>query len=214
MGIDKKVDSKTKPKVDRPKGMIDALFTSTQQKVFGLIFGQPDRKFFATELIELAGKGSGGVQRELAKLTESGLVNIEAVGKQKYYQANASSPIFEELCRITQKTMGLVEPLTEALLKIGLPIELALVYGSIAKGTAKAGSDIDLLVISDEVGLENLYEVLGPVEGLLSRKINPTLYNKSEFENRIASENPFLKKLLEGETIPLIGDKHGFTAAR
>lgn len=192
--------------------MVDALFTSTQQKVLGLIFGQPERKFFATELIGLAGKGSGAVQRELSALTESGLVSIQEIGKQKYYYANASSPIFPELRGIALKTVGLVEPLMQVLAKVEAKIDLALVYGSVAKGTAKASSDVDLLVVSDAVGLEELHDALAPAEELISRKINPTLYTMSEFNERVRLENPFLRKVLAGETIVLIGDVHAIKA--
>lgn len=70
-----------------------ALFSGTQQRVLGLLFGQPDRSFYATELINLAGVGSGAVQRELARLAQSGLVTVKPVGNQKHYQANPDSPI-------------------------------------------------------------------------------------------------------------------------
>lgn len=219
MGIIKKTAKKSTVKKgsraqSTPTSMIDALFTSTQQRVLGLIFGQPERKFFATELISLAGKGSGSVQRELVSLVESGLVSVESIGKQKYYIANSASPIFNELCSITIKTMGLLGPLGQALKKFETKIELALVYGSIAKGTAKAGSDVDLLVVSDKVGLEDLYDLLEPVEKQLSRKINPTLYSKTEFAERVRANNPFIQKLLDGEYIQLIGDARAVAQAR
>ncbi|PNG56696.1 hypothetical protein WDL1CHR_00504 [Variovorax sp. WDL1] len=87
--------------------LADALFPGTKQRVLGLLFGQPSRSFYANELIGLAGSGSGAAQRELANLAQSGLVNVTAVGNQKHYQANADSPLFEELCGIVQKTVGL-----------------------------------------------------------------------------------------------------------
>jgi len=88
-----------------------ALFSNTQQRVLGLLFGQPERSFFATELIGLSGGGSGAVQRELKRLDESGLVTVRRIGNQKHYQANPRSPIFPELCGIVQKTVG--QPLPE-----------------------------------------------------------------------------------------------------
>jgi hypothetical protein len=88
-----------------------ALFSNTQQRVLGLLFGQPDRSFFATELIGLSGGGSGAVQRELKRLDESGLVTVKRVGSQKHYQANPQSPIFTELCSIVHKTAEPVGPL-------------------------------------------------------------------------------------------------------
>ena len=81
-------------------GLVDALFSSTQQRVLGYIFGQPERSFYATQLIGLSGSGSGAVQRELARLAQTGLVTVARVGNQKHYQANPQSPIFAELCGI------------------------------------------------------------------------------------------------------------------
>ena len=88
------------------------MFTGTQQRVLGLLFGQPARSFYATEVISLAGSGSGAVQRELARLARSGLVTVRPVGNQKHYQANPDSPLFAELCAILQKTVAVAEPLT------------------------------------------------------------------------------------------------------
>ena len=131
--------------------LADALFSGTQQRVLGLLFGQPERSFYATELIGLTGGGSGAVQRELARLEQSGLVTIKALGNQKYYQANPASPIFTELTGIAQKTVGLAEPLRQALLPLTRKISAAFVYGSVAKKQDTASSDIDLMVISDKL---------------------------------------------------------------
>lgn len=194
--------------------LIDVLFTSTQKKVLGLLFGNPDRKFFSSEIIRLADAGSGAVQRELAALSTSGLINVETQGKQKYYLANHNSPIFEELRSIIRKTVGLTEPLKQALKDTQTDIKIAFVYGSIAKGTDTATSDIDLLVVSDDLSLAELYAALSATETSLGRKINPTLYTSTEFEKRIHSKNFFIKKILESEYIILVGDKNVLEAAR
>lgn len=182
----------------------DALFNQTQQRVLRLLFGQPGRSFFANELIELTRSGSGAVQRELAGLTESGLVLVKPVGRQKHYQANSQAPIFEELCGIVLKTMGLVEPLRDALRRLESRIECAFVYGSVAKGGATAHSDIDLLIVSDSLTLEGVYSALSSVEKQLQRKISPTLYSSEEYERRLVSKNAFLTKVLSGPVIHLI----------
>lgn len=98
-----------------PVGLADALFTSTQQRVLGLLFGQPGRSFFATELIALTGSGSGAVQRELKRLASSGLVTVTRIGNQKHYQANDTSPVFEELRSLIIKTVGLADPIRQVL---------------------------------------------------------------------------------------------------
>lgn len=185
--------------------MADALFSSTQQRVLGLLFGQPQRSFFATEIIGRVGAGSGGVQRELKKLADSGLVKVSRVGNQKHYQADPASPIYAELCALIQKTVGLAEPLRQALEPQRQAIELALVYGSVAKGQETATSDIDLLLVSDALTLEETYRLLAEAEQTLARKINPTLYTSKEFHRRLRDGNPFLKRVLAGKVIVLIG---------
>lgn len=194
-------------------GIADALFSATQQRVLALLFGQPGRSFFTNELIGLVGAGSGAVQREVKRLVESGLVTVTRLGSQKHYQANAAAPIYEELRGIVTKTLGPAEVLRTALAPLGDTVRLALVYGSVAKGSDTAQSDIDLLLVSDTLTLEQVYEVLAPVEAQLGRRVSPTLYSVAEFRRRRTSGNPFLTKVLAGETIPLTEDRDDLLAA-
>ena len=194
---------------NRGSALVDALFTSTQQRVLALLFGQPNRSFFVTELVALAGSGSGAVQRELARLAQSGLVVVTKVGNQKHYQANNDSPLFSELCSIINKTVGLQEPLRAALDSLASKISLALIYGSIAKQSDTATSDVDLLLVSDQLTLEQIYSALAPVEKLLDRSVNPTLYTRKEFDQRRKTRNAFLSRVINGPTIVLIGSVDG-----
>jgi len=194
---------------DASTSLADALFTTTQQRMLALLFGQPSRSFFASELIELTGSGSGAVQRELKRLASSGLVTVRRVGKQKHYQANSDCPIFEELCALVRKTVAMVAPIRQALEPLADRVELALIYGSVMKGTDTASSDIDLLLVADDITLETLYSTLAPVEVRLDRKISPTLYTKTEFETRRAAGNAFLNRVFEGEHLVLIGSENG-----
>lgn len=185
--------------------MADALFTSTQQRVLALLFGQPERSFFVTEIIELADSGRGAVQRELNRLAKSGLVVTTKVGNQKHYQANHDSPLFGELCSIVAKTVGLKEPILAALEPLADTIALALIYGSVAKRSDTASSDIDLLVVADALTLEELYAKLALAEKTLGRQINPTLYTTKEFDRRWKTKNTFLTRVLGDSTVALIG---------
>jgi predicted nucleotidyltransferase len=188
------------------QSLIDALFPTVRKKVLGLLFGNSGRSFFFNEIVSLAGSGTGAVQRELERLSDSGLVTISQVGNQKHYQANPDSPIFEELCSLIKKTVGLSEPLKDALESEREKIYLALVYGSVAKKSDNAFSDIDLLIVSDSMMLEDLYVLLSETEKYLKRKINPTLYTKAEFDERLESKNSFIMRVLKGENILLIGE--------
>jgi predicted nucleotidyltransferase len=194
--------------------LTDALFSKTQQRVLALVFGQPDRSFFATELIQLTGSGSGAIQRELARLSESGLVVVTRVGNQKHFQANRRAPVFQELRSIVQKTIGLEEPLKSALRPLGNRIEFAIAYGSTVRRTDHAASDVDLLIVGDDLTLEQLYAALGPVERRLARKLNPTLYTMEEFLRRRKSAGSFIGKVLAGEHIVLMGSERAVAPAR
>lgn len=194
--------------------LADALFTTTQQRVLSLLFGQPSRSFFASELIELTGSGSGAVQRELRRLASSGLVTVTRVGKQKHHQANPDSPVFEELRDLVIKTVAMYEPIRQALEPLAHRIALALMYGSIAKGTDTAASDIDLLVVSDQLMLEDIYLALAPVETKLQRRFAPTLYTTTEFRERKAAGTAFLTRVLADQHLVLIGTKDEPSAAR
>lgn len=185
--------------------LADALFTSTQQKVLGLLFGQPDRSFFVTQIMELAKSGRGAVQRELQRLESASLVTVQMHGNQKHYQANSDSPLFDEICSIVRKTVGLEKPLRVAVDSLRGTIHLALIYGSVAKRTDTSASDVDLLVVSDELTLEELYAALSTVEQVLDRKVNPTLYTSDEFNRRRDQSNAFLNRVLGGPVIILSG---------
>ena len=200
--------------VNRQTSLADALFTTTQQRVLSLLFGQPSRSFFASELIELTGSGSGAVQRELQRLVSSGLVTVIRVGKQKHHQANPDSPVFEDLRGLVLKTVAMVEPIRQALEPLARRIALALVYGSVAKGTDTAASDIDLLIVADQVTLEDVYSSLAPVETTLHRRFAPTLYTTAEFAERRAAGNAFLTRILADEHLILIGPEDEPSVAR
>src|SRR5476651_234468 len=129
----------------------NALFSKVQQRVLALIFGQPDRSFYMSEIIRNVDSGTGAVERELSRLQRSGLVSVERIGNQKHYRANHQSPIFAELQSIVIKTVALTEPLRKSLEPYSDEIKVAFVYGSVAKGSDTVRSDIDLMVIGDEL---------------------------------------------------------------
>src|SRR3954470_22125140 len=156
-----------------PQSAANALFTKTQQRVLGLLFGSPERSFYASELIRKARTGSGAGQRELARLEESGLIVARRIGHQKHYQANASSPLFSELRNIILKTVGLAEPLRDALKPLSKAIRAAFVYGSVGKAADQAASDIDLMIISDSITYGEVFGALERVTRTVGRKVNP-----------------------------------------
>jgi predicted nucleotidyltransferase len=175
----------------------DTLFSKTQQRVLALLFGQAQRSFYANEIIALAAIGSGAVQRELSKLVKSALVTVKKVGNQKHYQANHDAPIFDELRSIVLKTFGVADVLRVALQPCWQEIDVAFVYGSMAKGTEQAHSDIDLMVIGSMASNAQLLAALQPAQQQLGRSVNPTLYTPEEWRQRINEGKSFVVRVLE-----------------
>lgn len=188
------------------KQPLDVLFSPTRRGVLELAFGQPEREWFLSEMAKRLKKTPSSLQREVEALEAAGLLRSRRDGRRAYYQAEESASIFPELRSLIAKTRGVIPSLSEALLGLKSPIDAALVYGSTARGEDQATSDIDLLVISDELTLEELYRVLAPLEERLGRTIHPTLYGREEFRKKRESGNPFLAKVLSGKTIMLMGD--------
>lgn len=190
----------------------DALFTQTQQRVLACLFGESGRSFTVSELIQATAAGSGAVQREVARLAGSGLLTVERLGNQKRYRANVDSPIHDELASIVRKTFGLAAPLREGLAPLASRIQAAFVYGSVAKRTDSAASDIDLMVVSDSLDYAEVMAVLEPMTERLGRRVNPTLYSRDELRKRIAAGNSFVTRVLSQSRVWVIGGEHELSA--
>lgn len=176
-------------------GLADVLFSPVQQRVLGLLFGQPERRFQSAELIRLAGSGTGAAHRLLTRLASTGLITTERVGNQKHYKANAGSPVFAELAGLVRKTVGLVVPIQAALAPLARKIAAAFVYGSIAKGTDTAQSDVDLMVIADNLDYSAVFEALKDAEAVLARPVNPNLMTRAEWRRKRADADSFAARI-------------------
>ena len=133
------------------------------------------------------------------------MVTVTRVGNQKHYQANRDSPVFSELHGLVVKTIGLAGPLQEALASFRDRIQAAFVYGSIAKGTDTAQSDVDLMVVCDDLAYSDLYSVLQEAEATLRRSVHVSLMTTAEWKRKLAEGNPFVTKVQAQPKIPLIG---------
>jgi predicted nucleotidyltransferase len=186
-------------------GLAGALFSKVQLRVLGLLLGQPDRAFSISEIIRLAESGSGAVQRELEKLTAAGIVTMSFSGNRKLYQTNRQSPIFAELHGLVRKTVGLLEPLGKALKPYRSNIDFAFVYGSIARGTDTAKSDIDLMIIGKDIAYSEIFAALQNTEKTLQRPINPNMMTPDEWGQRRSNKNAFVTKILEQPKLFVLG---------
>ena len=186
----------------------DVLFSGVQQRVLGILFGQSERSFYANEIAKLGMTGKGALQRELARMTSSGLITLTTIGRQKHYQANKDCPIFGEIRSIALKTFGMADVLRAALSPHAAAIQCAFIFGSVAKRTDNASSDIDVMVVADGLSYSDLYESLAKAEESLGRRVSPTLYTIDDFQRKVADDNHFVVRVLSQPAIPLIGEKH------
>ena len=190
-----------------------ALFSDSQSRVYAWLFGQPERTYHFSELLRLTGLGSASLQRELRRLAEAGLVRSERVGNLRCYVANAQSPVFDELVALTRKALGTVPLLRAALAPLQPRLQAAWVYGSVARQADKADSDVDIMLVGNDLRLSEVLDVLVPLEPQLGRTINPTCYTPLEFAQRRAEPDSFVNRVLLQPTLALIGDADGVEPA-
>ena len=187
--------------------LANALFPKVRQRVLAVLFGTPDRSFYANEVIALAQSGTGAVQRELLALSESGLLLVSKQGNQKHYQANASAPVFSELRGLVLKTMGLADVIRTALAPLAAQFDIAFIYGSVARQQDNAHSDVDVMIVSPTLGYGEVFGALEAAAVSLSRKVNPTLYTPVDWAKRIEQDSAFISRVLQQPKIWLVGDE-------
>lgn len=186
--------------------LMDLLFPGTRQKVLAQLLLAPEADLHLRELARLTGSHAGTLARELDKLTEAGLLLRSEQGNQVRYRANRAHPLFDDLAAIFRKTHGAAAVLREALMPLAARIRVALVFGSMARGTQSAGSDIDLLVVG-EVGFAELMQALHPAQETLRREINPVLYSPREFAQRTKLGEAFVREITGKPVVFLMGEK-------
>jgi len=189
--------------------LADALFPRTKQRLLGVLFSQPDRAVHLRELARRVGVHASSIQREVQVLVEAGILTKVAHGNLLEFQANRNCPLFDELCGFARKTYGIADVIRTAL--EGLPIDVALIFGSVAKGTETAGSDVDVLIIS-ETGYREALDRTMAVEPRIGRPINLKHFRPEEFHGLVQSGNAFAMNILNGPKIFLKGEARGLEA--
>ncbi|UCH41865.1 MAG: nucleotidyltransferase domain-containing protein [Gammaproteobacteria bacterium] len=175
----------------------DALFTMTQQRVLGLLYGKPDESFYTKQILRLTGMGVHTIKRELDRMEATGIITMTKIGNQHHYQANPECPIYDELLGIVRKTFGVADVIKIAVEQLDEQIIAAFVYGSIAKAEDTATSDIDLMVIAKDLAYAEVMESLRDAEHSLGRKINPSIYGTHEIKKKLKQKNAFLTRVME-----------------
>jgi predicted nucleotidyltransferase len=176
---------------------LDSLFPSVRQGVLAATLTRPQKWWYLSELADFLHTRPSSLQRELASLEQSGILQQRKDGRRTYFKAETRSPIFRELQSIFEKTVGLIPTLSVALQPFANKIVCAFVYGSIARREEHATSDVDLMVIGS-VGLVDLAQSLAKVEKHLGREVNVTDYSGEEFRKKVAEGDHFLTTVLKG----------------
>jgi predicted nucleotidyltransferase len=190
-----------------PSGLAGALFSSVQQRVLGLLFGQPGRDFSTSDVIRHVSSGTGAVHRELARLAAAGILTVAKVGNQKRYRANPASPVFAELRGIVVKTVGVGDPIRAALGPLAGSIAAAFIFGSVARGEDTSASDIDLMVVSDALSHADLYAALEQAEQKLGRPVNPTVMTAAEWRGKRAAGSSFVTRINSQPKLFVVGSE-------
>lgn len=192
--------------------MLETLLGSRlRAKVLGWLFSHPDERYFVRQLTALMKEDSTNVSRELARLEKTGILVKNTEGKQKYYQANRQSPIFNELHGLILKTVGVADIIKKALEPRIAEIRLAFIFGSVAKRAENRFSDIDLLVVGD-ITFGEVVDLISTAEGALNRELNPVVYTLAEFNKRLSENHYFIRDILSGDKIFVVGDENELKA--
>jgi len=184
--------------------MSEILFGQTRGAVLGLLFGHTDQSFYIRQIARDTGISTGALQRELEQLAEIGLISRTKIGNQVFYQANAASPVFQEIRSLVAKTVGIIKVLRSALEPLASRIQFAFVFGSIARREETAASDIDLMIIGDTT-FDEILRAISPAQTTLTREINPSIYSPAEFKAKLKKGNHFLTTIVKSEKLFVIG---------
>ena len=186
--------------------LCSGLFGKTRQAVLALLYGREDSSFYTKQILDAVKIGRGTVQRELKNLTDTGIITREVQGRQVYYRANEKCPIFNELKSIVRKTFGVADVIRQSLSTVADKIRVAFIFGSIARSADDRKSDIDVMVVG-AISFGDTVNLLSTAEEKLGREVNAVVYPISEFKQKVREDHHFVKTVLEGEKIFLIGDE-------
>ncbi len=188
------------------RNVASVLFGRARRLILGWLLGHPDESFFLRQIVRQTGLPVGSVQRELEALTAAGLLTRRTQGRQVYFQADRSSPVFRELQSLFVKTAGVADVVRAALAPMLDRIDLAFVYGSAARGDVRNNSDIDLMIIGS-LSFGDVVDALGGAQGILGREVNPTVYPPAEFREKVRAGQHFLTSVLRTPLVFVTGTR-------
>jgi len=187
--------------------LAETLFGSTRRRILALLYSNADQSFHLRRVVRETSLSPGSVHRELRQLVEVGIVARTQQGRQVYFRADPACPVFSELRGLIVKTAGVADVLGRALAPLSDRIRAAFIYGSFAAGSERSRSDVDLMVVGEATFAE-VSDALGPPERALGREVNPVVYPESEFRAKAGQSRQFMRTVLRGPKVFLLGDEH------
>ena len=184
--------------------LMDLLFGAYRQRSLSELLLHPGVSYHVRELARRTGTSAGTLHKELKRLSQAGLLLRQTQGNQVRYQANRDCPVFPELASLFRKTTGLVDVLADALAPLAERVDLAFVFGSLARGDETATSDIDLYIVG-KAGFGEVVKALHPAQDLLRREINPVVHTPAEVKRLTKTKDAFLRDILAKPTLLIRG---------
>lgn len=202
---DLEIESKN-PDTSFVSGIAEAIFPRIRGKILAFFMLNPERRFYFREAVRIIGDSPASIQRELKSLTAAGILKMEPIGIQKFYSANRSSPVHEELRSIMKKTFGIPEALRKVLRAYTDKIQIAWINVRDDYDRTVEGNAIDLTIVGT-LWVGDLAGILEPVEEILGRPITPSLYTKEDFAKKCNLDSGFREIIVETKKLFLIGSK-------
>ena len=186
---------------------LDLLFGAYRSKILSLLLLHPDQSYYVREISRLTRVPAGSLHRELRLLADAGILIRSASGNQVRYQARRECPIYEDLASLLRKTAGLADVLRRALSRLAPAIDVAFVFGSLARGKERAASDVDVAVIG-ESPFESVVEALSDAQERLRREVNPVVMTTAAFRSKYRRHDRFVSRIVREPKIFLIGSSN------
>lgn len=196
----------------RKSPTIDALLPAVRQEVLAATLMHPERWWYLSDLAAQLKRSPSSLQREVVRLADAGILETRQEANRTYYRPNADCPLLPELTGLVAKTVGVADVVRRALAPVAKQIEWAILYGSLARGEEVAESDVDLLVIGD-VNLADLARPLKSADMQLGRPVNPSVFPRREFAAKLRAGQHFVRSVVAGEKLFLLGDAREFADA-
>jgi DNA-binding transcriptional ArsR family regulator len=187
--------------------VLQSIFPQARIEVLQNLLLNPEHGIYLREITRQSGLSLGAVQHELANLVAAELITTYKDGNRQYYKANREHPIYSDLREIFIKCDYASDVLKEALSGV-VGVRIAFIFGSVAKKTEKARSDLDVMIIGS-VGLRTLAGVLRPVSERLQREVNPYVLSPQTWRERLKTGDNFISTVEHDEKIFIKGDQNG-----